>query len=144
MPPKKQEKTTVKIGQFEFKHPSHIPSYYDSLNKSNKTESKDSNNDSKLTQSEQAIYLKRIPICEYCKKAHSQNVHHIIARQNEGTKTYNNLVALCGTCHNMARPTKTGDFIPTDEFKNCIKRRSKDTEKALKEVLKFNKKKNNK
>ena len=44
-------------------------------------------------------YLTEHPICERCKRARSEDVHHIVPKRRGGSDEPINLQALCGLCH---------------------------------------------
>lgn len=47
-------------------------------------------------------YLEDNPICELCRKAQSQQVHHIFGRIGDNLFNKLNYIALCFKCHDRA------------------------------------------
>jgi len=45
-------------------------------------------------------------ICNYCHRTTIDEVHHIIPVEDGGSNDYNNLIALCGSCHSKIHKTR--------------------------------------
>lgn len=68
-------------------------------------------------------------LCEFCGKV-AQDIHHIKLRSQGGGHEYENLIALCGNCHDKAHG-KRYPVITRDQLQELARRRPEPQEKIL-------------
>ena len=100
---------------------------------------KQDDNKCKLTQTQKTKIKNIVGICEMigCKNDPHQ-VHHIkFCRGEGGTDSYNNLIVLCGSCHDNAHGKGLkGEMTHKTKFYGIVKRRAKNKADSIKVVLK--------
>ena len=100
---------------------------------------KKNENRCKLTQTQKTKIKNIVGICEMigCKNDPHQ-VHHIkFCRGEGGTDSYNNLIVLCGSCHDNAHGKGLkGEITPKSKLYGIVKRRAKNKADLIKGILK--------
>ena len=52
--------------------------------------------------------------CQMCDSPHRLQIHHIKYKSQGGGDTDDNLICLCGHCHDIAHGKVRGEYLPAD------------------------------